>query len=91
MKNFYIIESIKKRDHGHVSHLMVEIGDTLYELSPKTGNKMSRQNFWKLQDLCDLGYEIINPETATFTGSITYPFYSYLLENNLIVRGDSYE
>lgn len=84
MKKFYIIESIKKREHGHVSHLMVEIDDTLYELSPKTGHKMNRQNFWKLEDLNSLGYVVINPNKANFVGSIAFEFYEYLLENNLI-------
>jgi hypothetical protein len=86
MKKYYIIESTKPNKNGHVSHIMVERSDgCLYELSPKTGKMLSKQNYLKLDDYINVwGYKLVDVKNATFTGALYFPFIDYLKDNNLI-------
>lgn len=86
MKKYYIIESMKARKSGHVSHLMVEGNDgVLYEISPKTGKLLAKQDYWKLEDYLNIwNYKIVEKKDATFTGALYFPFVDYLEEKGLI-------
>lgn len=86
MKKYYIIQSTKPNKSGHVSHLMVEKEDgVLYELSPKTGKELSRQDFWRLEDYINIwGYKEVELKNAIFTGGWRYRFLDYLEEKGLI-------
>lgn len=88
MKRFYIIESMKKNKNGHVSHLMVEKEDgVLYEVSPRTGKLLSKQDYWRLEDYLKIwNYKVVNSKEAMFTGALFFPFFDYLKENNLIIE-----
>lgn len=86
MKKYYIIESMKENKNGHVSHLMVEGEDKiLYEVSPKTGKILRKQDYWKLEDYLNVwNYKLVELKDATFTGGWKFMFLDYLEENNLI-------
>lgn len=86
MKKYYIIQSTKTNKNGHVSHLMVEKEDgVLYELSPKTGKELSRQDFWRLEDYINIwNYKEVELKDAIFTGGYSFPFIDYLEEKGLI-------
>ncbi len=85
MKQFYVIKSTKKRQHGHSCHLMLLKNNELVEISPKTGGNLSSCNklIIKFDDVL-ANYEFVKPSTAEFAYNINYKFYNYLMMKGMI-------